>query len=310
VDAVDLDLLRATVASVISADRSAAANDAALDAIGWGDMFAAEPDDAVGVVFGQLGRAAARSGLLDDVVGSALGLDAGAIVAHPKWGDLSPGSTAHANSLSVTFGPRFEGVEPAHVVTDRGIASISATAVTLADRGAAGFWAEATIDFAASEATAVALPAEAIAAATSAARRALAHQLHGLAAGMLELARAHAAERIQFGHPIGAFQAVRHKLAETHVAVESAGDALAAIRPDDPMSVDLARIIAGRAALDAGRHCQQVLAGIGFTRDHDFHRYLFTAIELDGLYGTTAALTAHIGRQLIADRTLPRLVQL
>ena len=57
-------------------------------------------------------------------------------------------------------------------------------------------------------------------------------------------------------------------------------------------------------------HCQQVLAGIGFTRDHDFHRYLFAAIELDGLYGTTAALTKQLGRDLIAGRTVPRTIDL
>ena len=89
------------------------------------------------------------------------------------------------------------------------------------------------------------------------------------------------------------------------------GHSLAAADEDpSALTVNLARVLAGRAAIDAGRHCQQVLAGIGFTRDHDFHRYLFAAIELDGLYGTTAALTKQLGRDLIAGRTVPRTIDL
>ncbi len=307
-DAADLDLLRKTVASAISADASSADNDAALAAIGWADMLAAEPSDAIAVVFGQLGRAAARSSLLDDVVGAALGLDAGVVVAHPRWGDLGPTTEEGDGALTVTLGARFTGAETVNLIAGGELMSVPASSVRLDERGEAGLLSAATVDLA--SATVVPIPAEATADATIAARAAIAHQLQGLAAGMLELARAHATERIQFGRPIGTFQAVRHKLAETHVAVEAAGDALGAMQLNDARSVDLTRVVAGRAAIDAGRHCQQVLAGIGFTRDHDFHRYLFTAIEIDGLYGTTAALTTELGRRLVADGAVPRVINL
>ena len=51
---------------------------------------------------------------------------------------------------------------------------------------------------------------------------ALAHEIVGAARQMLDLARAHALGRIQFGQPISDFQAVRHRLADTLVAIEAA----------------------------------------------------------------------------------------
>ena len=104
---------------------------------------------------------------------------------------------------------------------------------------------------------------------------------------------------------------MRHKLAETLVSVEAAGEALAVAREEPgPLSIDLARVLAGRAARDAARHGQQILAGIGFTRDHDFHRYLFSSFDTDGLYGTTEGLTKELGRQLLQSRAVPRIIDL
>ena len=52
-------------------------------------------------------------------------------------------------------------------------------------------------------------------------RRAVAHQIAGASRAMLDLARTHALERVQFGRPIARFQAVRHRLADALVAVEA-----------------------------------------------------------------------------------------
>lgn len=233
-DRDDRELLTTSVDAALNPAADTATNDRALAALGWADMLAAEPVDAVAIVFGSLGRHAASASALNDVVTHS----------HPPWGELPDASVERE---TITNG-----------------------------------------------------------------RRAIAHQLHGLASGMLLLARDHAVDRVQFGKPIASFQAVRHKLAEVHVAVEAAGDALLAAdeAADDVLTVDLARVLAGRAALSAGKHCQQVLAGIGFTRDHDFHRYLFAAIELDGLYGSTAAITKQLGRDLITQRAVPRVIDL
>jgi alkylation response protein AidB-like acyl-CoA dehydrogenase len=128
---------------------------------------------------------------------------------------------------------------------------------------------------------------------------------------MLDLARTHAMERVQFGRPIARFQAVRHRLAEALVAVESLDTALAAAREEaNPDTAALAKAIAGRTAHTVGRHCQQVLAGIGFTTEHAFHRFLKRALALEGLFGSADAIVLDIGRRLLARRHVPTLIEL
>jgi alkylation response protein AidB-like acyl-CoA dehydrogenase len=60
----------------------------------------------------------------------------------------------------------------------------------------------------------------------------------------------------------------------------------------------------------AARHCQQVLAGIGFTTEHPFHRYLRRILVLEQLLGATGTLTRELGRQVIERGELPPLVPL
>jgi hypothetical protein len=140
----------------------------------------------------------------------------------------------------------------------------------------------------------------------SAGQRALAHELIGASRTMLELARTHALERVQFGRPIAMFQAVRHRLAETLVAIETAQAAVDAAWIDgSPVAATMAKALAGRAARVAARHCQQVLAGIGFTTEHDFHRYARRALVLDQLLGSSKALTKDLGDHVLATGQLP-----
>jgi len=80
----------------------------------------------------------------------------------------------------------------------------------------------------------------------------------------------HALERIQFDQPIAKFQAVRHRLADTLVAIETASAVLdAAWLEPTAVTAAMAKATAGRGARVAAKHCQQVLAGIGFTTEHD-----------------------------------------
>ncbi len=103
---------------------------------------------------------------------------------------------------------------------------------------------------------------------------ALSHELIGAARTMLELARQHATERVQFGRPIAMFQAVRHRLADSLIAIEAADSLLAgAWEEPAPVLAAMAKGMAGQGARTAAKHCQQVLAGIGFTAEHPFHRF-------------------------------------
>lgn len=143
------------------------------------------------------------------------------------------------------------------------------------------------------------------------ARRALGWWLVGSSRAMLALARQHALDRVQFGKPIAAFQAVRHRLAETLVAIEGAEATLALPGVDNnDLTALLAKAAAGKAALTAARHCQQVLAGIGFTAEHDLHRHVERVLVLDGLLGSSRELTKKAGAGLRARGSAPRLANL
>jgi Acyl-CoA dehydrogenase, C-terminal domain len=145
----------------------------------------------------------------------------------------------------------------------------------------------------------------------AAGRHALGWWLVGAGRAMLSLARQHALDRSQFGRPVASFQAIRHRLAETLVAIEGAEATLvaAAAEPDD-LSFLLAKAAAGQAALTAARHCQQVLGGIGFTAEHELHRHVKRALVLDAMLGSSRELTREAGKALRTRGFAPRLTQL
>ena len=63
-------------------------------------------------------------------------------------------------------------------------------------------------------------------------------------------------------------------------------------------------------ARTAARHCQQVLAGIGFTTEHDLHRYIRRILVLDQIFGSHTTVTKRLGEDLLATRALPPLLPL
>jgi hypothetical protein len=95
----------------------------------------------------------------------------------------------------------------------------------------------------------------------------------GAARRMLDEAVAYAKLREQFGVPIGSFQAVKHLLADAHIAHERAETAMlwAATSPDDAPRV---LPLAFRAARTVGEHSIQVHGGAGFTWELGLHFYL------------------------------------
>ena len=153
--------------------------------------------------------------------------------------------------------------------------------------------------------------ADAWAEAVAAGQIALAHELVGVSRAMLRLAREHALERVQFGRPIAGFQAIRHRLAESLVAIEGA-QACADAAWDDasPLSAALAKAVAGGSARTVAKHAQQVLGGMGYTTEHPLHRYVRRTLVLDELLGAGRSLTREIGAQLISARGLPEMLPL
>jgi hypothetical protein len=306
-------LLDSTVRDALAGADAGANVDAALDDLGWREMLAAEPDAAIAIVFGALGASNGSSSALDDVVCSALGVlpRADLAVLLPAFGAWDPPPAVALATARVARAPELlvvrrtaEGLRAVPVAT----ASAETRPVRGVDPGAGIHAVELPLpDDRAGEP----LDAGVWEAAVAIARRALAYEMAGASRMMLELAVEHARTRVQFGRAIGSFQAVRHRLAEALVAVEALDATLqAAADAPNPMTAALAKATAGRTARTVAAHCQQVLAGIGFTTDHPFHRFYKRTLLLDGLFGSADAITVDLGRRLIADRRVPTLVEL
>ncbi|TVT16186.1 acyl-CoA dehydrogenase, partial [Amycolatopsis rhizosphaerae] len=113
----------------------------------------------------------------------------------------------------------------------------------------------------------------------------------GIAGWCVRTASEYAKVREQFGRPIGSFQAVKHLCAEMLCRAEFAAALAwdAARAATDPAEHAFAAALAAAGALDAAvdnaKDCIQVLGGIGFTWEHDAHRYLRRAVSLRQLLG-------------------------
>ncbi|MGW8353431.1 acyl-CoA dehydrogenase family protein [Streptomyces wedmorensis] len=121
---------------------------------------------------------------------------------------------------------------------------------------------------------------------------ALAAEQVGAASRCLEITLAYAGERIQFGRPIGSFQAVKHRLADAYVLVESArsaalGASFAAAEgtPELPRLAAAAKSACSEAFSAVAGEMIQLHGGIGITWEHDAHRYFKRAHGSARLFG-------------------------
>jgi alkylation response protein AidB-like acyl-CoA dehydrogenase len=122
---------------------------------------------------------------------------------------------------------------------------------------------------------------------------ALSAELVGVAQRALDMATNYAKEREQFGRPIGAYQAVSHRLADMLWAVEEARSLTyyaAWVADAEPESLRLAASMAKARASDAAAQVAhdaiQTFGGIGFTWEHDIHFLLKRAKVSGQLLGT------------------------
>jgi hypothetical protein len=308
-DADELGLVRSSMRGVLADGEGAPLADR-LREFGWDELVAEEPAGAIGVLCEEQGRACASAGALDVVVAAALdtALDPAAAVVHPSvsavdqpagksdGGALIVDGLALAPEAITLLVPTPEGIALVdrdvlttvrHEGFDEGLGVVMITGnVTTAVESRPGSWAPVV----------------------DAARRALAHELIGVAEAVLALAVEHVTQRHQFGHPIAVFQSVRHRLADVHVAIIAARCAADAawVEPGF-LAAAAAKALAGRAALMATRDAQQVCGALGFMWEHPLHRYLRRAWMLDALYGTSEELERRIGAFLVEKGDAPRL---
>ena len=318
-------LLRSTVETAIgdtmaSATPAADGVDDALAGIGWAEMLQSEPRDAIEIVFGALGTHNATATALDDVVASALGFEPQADVAvvlptFGGWG--APGrieggrvdgvglATARAASARQLLVVCTAGSELRIVTVARADADITAVDGIDPDGGLRVVRTDAPAT------DGPALDPSTWHSAVAAARRAVARQIASADRAILALARSHAVERVQFGRAVAGFQAVRHRLADAIVAIEALEASVeAAWDEPSPQAAALAKAVAGRTARTVAANCQQVLAGIGFTTEHPFHRFLKRTMALEGLFGSADEIVLDLGRTILTDRRVPTLLEL
>lgn len=316
-DDQEQELLTAGVRAAMTA-HTGADLDAALADLGWLDLLDALPDIACEIVFTTQGETNAASTALDDLVLGALGADRHATLVMPAAATATPpghfGDTLRVDGLaSRRIDDASQVLVPALVdgvctLTSVERGSLSVVQVSGLDPSLGLRRVTATSTAATSR---VDLDVDAWTRAVAGAQLALAHELVGCARKMLSIAVDHAVERVQFDRPIASFQAVRHRLAETLVAIEGAAAAVrSAVDFPGSLTAALAKAAAGDAARTAGRSGLQVLAGIGFTTEHHFHPHLRRANVVDTLWGSADHIDAEIGADLIRSRTVERLVDL
>jgi alkylation response protein AidB-like acyl-CoA dehydrogenase len=128
-------------------------------------------------------------------------------------------------------------------------------------------------------------------------------EMVGGAQRVLDLSVAYAKERVQFGRPIGSFQAIKHKCAEMMLQVESAKSAAYYAAwavdedvPEAPLAVSMAKAYCSDAYRNTAGEGIQVHGGIGFTWEHDMHLYFKRAKYAEFTFGDA---TYH--RELVAQ---------
>ncbi len=118
-------------------------------------------------------------------------------------------------------------------------------------------------------------------------------QLLGAGQAMLDMSVDYARQRTQFGRAIGSYQAIKHKLADVHIALELARPLVfgAALSLADDAAhaardVSAAKAAASDAALLAARTALQTHGAIGYTTEHDLSHWLLRAQALHSAWGS------------------------
>jgi len=324
VEAEETDLLTESLRELFAEDAAGVAE--RLRELGWDDVAASDPAAAMTLLFTQKGRALSNAALLDAVVlplvtaglpadlpGGPLGGAVAVCYPYPGTGSL-PSSTGVATTGILLRRPAPDERLVIPVADDDGVClavaragDFTVTPLPSLDPGS-GWYAV----------TGPTPPArydgDSWATALAAAHRALAAEIIGVAERALELAAEHTSSRRQFGAPIAAFQAVRHRLADGYVAVAAARALLDASFADGSGVAGLAaKARAGRAHELVSANAVQVCGAMGATLEHPLHRYVNRGAVLDALLGSGVELTAELGRLIraraAAGEEIPLLVE-
>jgi len=230
----------------------------------------------------------AREELLPKIAGGEL--IATLALASAAGGRVTASGSAVAATLTGTVSPVLNGAEASVLLVPAEADGV--TGLYLVDAGADGLTTTrlTAVDHSRSLAriTLEATPARqlagdalaALAAAEDLANLALASESAGAMKACLDMTSAYARIRVAFGQPIGAFQAVKHTLADMekswelgHAALRDAARAGDAEPGRFSVAASVARVLLAGAYADAAVDTVQLHGGIGFTWEHDAHLY-------------------------------------
>ncbi|MGE0741749.1 MAG: acyl-CoA dehydrogenase family protein [Hyphomonadaceae bacterium] len=282
----------------------------AMGEMGWFMMALPEADGGVGMsvveealVFREFGRRVLTPCVLAQTLGARVALAAGKSDAAAQ---IASGGVrvAFANALGpATIGAAtsgrfhiFDGAVAPYVfaIAEDGAAALierrSLNDVTAVNSAVDGVEIEAaSLEGAPAFAT-----APASAGLHTLARLFAASMLAGVCEATRDLATEYAKVRNQFGQPIGAFQAIKHKCADMALRAEAVGAltnfasiAVATQRDDAAFQATSAKLLAGQYALLSAKETIQVHGGIGFTVECDAHHFLKRAHLYDQIAGNS-----------------------
>lgn len=275
---------------------------------GWHELLKDEAEAAVATMFALQGELLLPASFLDDVLVAASGLTPldDVRVLLPRAGSLEPTSTLEGSVVHLAGVLRSGEGGPLLVPCLRDGKLVLAMCVAPGPLEAAGTidesagWVGLEADVEVGELLAEGEDAASTWERMSATgQRALAQELVAVGGEMLRLTVEHVTAREQFGQALGAFQAVKHKLADVRLWQEVATlSAEAAWEDCGAESAALAKAAACRFTRTARENCQQLLGGMGFTWEHPFHTYLRRALVLEPLLGGASAQHKWLGEAL------------
>lgn len=304
---------RADSAAVRAASVSPAGHDEELwatlcEQIGVAALAVPEAYDGVGagffetaVVLEELGRSLAPSPLPATTVATQALLAGGTEAARARL--LPRIAAGEVATVALDDGPVLDGDRAAIVLAVRGGDLVEVT-------GASATWVEsmdqsirlARLDLSGAELAVVGDGAAAAARAEQVAAAVAAALAVGLCDRALRMTVDYSRERVQFGRPIGSFQALKHRMAEVFARTElarsaswAASYALAEGTPDADFLVRAAASCALETAALAAAECVQLHGGIAITWEHDAHLVLKRAHALAAWAGA-----AHRHRAAVA----------
>jgi hypothetical protein len=196
---------------------------------------------------------------------------------------------------TVNLAPTSAGAPPAPVDVP---SSRAARLPGPADTGTGGGWTTFPLG----------LPAEALASLRVEVMLVHSAAMVGCAERLLQITCDHARGRVQFGVPIGSFQAVKHLLADVYTATVVAWNAIlvaTAEGADTALAPLVARLLSLDAALLAARAGAQVHGGVGFTAELNVHLFLRTILDAGQRFGSSDEIAARLGREFARTRCSP-----